>query len=426
MENKSFFRWFRFILSIPLFILLVSSPTGAQTEYPYKEVTPNYIEANTILSSLTGQDDASELVTLPFQFTFYGVPYPKAYVNTNGYLNFLHSYTYFTNKNTPRLGLPDGTIYAFWDDLAVPGDGSVRTEVLGTAPKRQFVIEWRNVTLNGDWVNRFDFEIVLHETGAILLQYRNIDIGTPEMGSSATIGLENQTGDAGVQFSFNTTALKSPEFAILFGKAEKNVPVDINPRRCPNPVNLVRKGVLRVAILGTADVPVSAIDPSTVTLQGIAPLRWRLEDVGTPYEPFVGKTDVYHCNNLGPDGYPDLIFKFDTEDVVGAGAGALGVVQAGQALLLKLDGKLLDGTEIKGEDSVVIIRGHHKWEKERTGHHDDRWKKDRTGHHKREDRTGHHKKEKDRDHKKEKDRDGHHKWEKDRDDDREDDEDDDD
>jgi len=402
MENKCFFRWFRVILSIPLFILLVSSPTDAQTEYPYKEVTPGYIEAGNPLG-LTG-DDASSPVTLPFPFTFYGSTYTTAWVSTNGFLSFVDSWSGVDNPPSyfppPNSGLPNGAIYAFWDDLDVNAynNASVRTEVFGAAPKRQFVIEWRNVMFKDPYRygNSFDFEIVLHEgTGAILLQYRNIDSMTDETGISTTIGLENQTGSAAALFSHDRPAIKAPEFAILFGKVAQNVPVDIKPKRCPNPVNLVRKGVLRVAILGTANVPVSAIDPNSVTLQGITPQRWHVEDVGTPYDPFVGKTDIYNCNNLGPDGYPDLIFKFDTEDVVGAPGGlqAGQPVQAGQALLLKLDGKLLDGTEIKGEDSVVIIRGHHKWEKEKKGHHEKEKVKD------------HHKKEKDRDHGRDHDRD---------------------
>lgn len=407
MENKSNFRRFSLILSISLFILLASSPTDAQivypcaqsAEYPCKEVTPSYIEASTDLG-LTG-DGAFSPVTLPFPFTFYGVTYNTANVRTNGFLSFVDTSSaidnpvYFPTSGSGLPTSPNGAIYAFWDYLAVNAyvGASVRTQTLGTAPNRQFVIEWRNVTFADGWGTPFDFEIVLHEgTGAILLQYRNIDSATPETGSSATIGLENQAGTAASLLSHNRPAIKSPQFAILFGKAAKDVPVDIKPKRCPNPVNLARKGVLRVAILGTRDVPVSAIDPNSVTLQGIAPRRWRLEDVGTPYEPFVGKTDIYNCNNLGPDGNPDLIFKFDTEDVV-ATQGALSAVQAGQAFLLKLDGKLLDGTEIKGEDSVVIIRAHHKKEK---------------------DRDGHHKKEKEKD---------HDKKEKDRDDDREDDDD---
>jgi len=231
----------------------------------------------------------------------------------------------------------------------------VLTEVRGTAPKRLFVIEWRNVTFSSDnYGPRIDFEIVLYETGAILFQYRSIDDNLLERGRYATIGLKGPTDDAApTQFSCNTAAIEAGKFAILFGNLAKDVPVDIKPGGCPNPINLVSKGVLPVAILGTKDVDVKNIDPKTVTLQGLRPLRWSLEDVASPYEPFVGKTDPYQCNTLGPDGYPDLVFKFDTQEV----ASALGDVNTGQTVILELHGQLRDRTEIKGEDSVIIIRG---------------------------------------------------------------------
>jgi hypothetical protein len=351
MESKAFFRRVRFILPISLFILLISSPIGAQTNYPINVVTPSYIEASTLLP-LTG-DDASLRLPLPFPFTFYGVTYNQAYVATNGYLNFLDfmgGASYYSNRPIPDRRVPNGAIYAFWDDLYVDDKASMFTEVRGTAPKRMFVIEWRNVTFNGDEVKRIDFEIILYETGTILFQYRNIDNNSRESASSATIGIENASGDAAAQFSFNTAVLGTGEFAILFGNVAKEVPVDIKPGSCPNPLNLVSKGVLPVAILGTADFDVRTIDPTTVRLKGVAPLRWSLEDVATPYEPFVGKTDIHHCNTLGPDGNLDLIFKFDTEEVAAA-IGDFDVV------ILELRGQLRDGTEIKGEDSALIIRG---------------------------------------------------------------------
>jgi hypothetical protein len=200
-----------------------------------------------------------------------------------------------------------------------------------------------------------------------------------------------------VQFSCNTSAIEAGEFAIAFGKLAKDVPVDIKPRACPNPLNLANKGVLPVAILGTADLDVKTIDPATVTLNGIAPLRWKLEDAATPYEPFVGKTDIYQCNTRGPDGNLDIVFKFDTEEVAEA-LVALGDVTAGQALILKLDGKLKDGTEIKGEDSVIIIRGHHAREHER-----EHEKKHEKEHDKKHDKD--HEKKHDKEHEKEHDRD---------------------
>ena len=60
------------------------------------------------------------------------------------------------------------------------------------------------------------------------------------------------------------------------------VPVDIKPQSCPNPLNVGKKGVLPVAVLGNDDFDVTDIDPSSVRLAGVPPLRSSLEDVATP------------------------------------------------------------------------------------------------------------------------------------------------
>jgi len=52
---------------------------------------------------------------------------------------------------------------------------SVRTQELGAAPNRRFVIEWRNVRFYSDPTLRLRFEIVLLENGEILLQYADVD-----------------------------------------------------------------------------------------------------------------------------------------------------------------------------------------------------------------------------------------------------------
>ena len=69
------------------------------------------------------------------------------------------------------------------------------------------------------------------------------------------------------------------------------VAVDIRPGSCPNPLNCKSKGVLPVAILGTAELDVTSIDPVTVRLAGAYPLRFELEDVATPFTPLTGKQD---------------------------------------------------------------------------------------------------------------------------------------
>ena len=69
------------------------------------------------------------------------------------------------------------------------------------------MIEFRNLHYFNDTTRRVDFNIVLHENGEILTQYRNIADDGRERGNSATTGIENQTGTVALRFSFNEPVL---------------------------------------------------------------------------------------------------------------------------------------------------------------------------------------------------------------------------
>ena len=176
-------------------------------------VSPSYIEGDTALG-LSGDDNAVQL-NLPFTFTFYGQSYNSASVATNGYLNFLALNSIFSNSSIPSAADPNGAIYPFWDDLFLDGASSTWTKLIGSAPNRQLVIEWRNASFFSG-AGRIDFEVVLYENGRILTQYRNIDNDGQEQGNSATLGIENAAGDDALQYSFNEAAIASPQFAVLY------------------------------------------------------------------------------------------------------------------------------------------------------------------------------------------------------------------
>jgi hypothetical protein len=129
------------------------------------------------------------------------------------------------------------------------------------------------------------------------------------------------------------------------------IAVDIKPGSCPNPINTKSKGVLPVAILGTETFDVKRIDPASVELVGVKPLRSSFEDVSTPYEPFIGKQGANDCNENGPDGFTDLTLKFSTQGII----SALGPVNDGDELTLELNALLEDGTPVTGEDVVIIL-----------------------------------------------------------------------
>jgi extracellular elastinolytic metalloproteinase len=174
--------------------------------YSCEEETTAFTEAANVLA-LTG-DDAALAVPLPFPFTYYGQQYNTAFVATNGHVNFNALSTAITNAAVPSTGTPNAAIYPFWDDLFVDASASVRTELVGSAPNRRFVIEWRNVHFFGNTSQRIDVSLVLHENGEILTQQRNLADDVRERGSSATLGIENATGTVGLQFSFNSPVLQ--------------------------------------------------------------------------------------------------------------------------------------------------------------------------------------------------------------------------
>lgn len=126
------------------------------------------------------------------------------------------------------------------------------------------------------------------------------------------------------------------------------VSIDVKPGSCPNPLNVKDKGVLPVAVLGSEDFDVFKIDPVSIHLEGVAPIRSSYEDVATPAS---NEMDDCDCTTEGQDGYLDLILKFDVQEIV----AALGGVYDGDELILTLTGQTHGGTPIEGTDCVVII-----------------------------------------------------------------------
>ena len=185
-----------------------------------------YVAANTVLS-LSG-DDASATVALPFPFYFYGQFYNTAYVSTNGTVNFLAASTVYSNTSIPSTSTPNATIYALWDDLNVPSGSSVRTEVVGAAPNRSFVIEWRSVQFLGNSTPVIGFEVVLSENGQVTLQYATIGTDPRAQGNSATIGIENSAGTVALQYAYNQAVLGDGQTIVFLPPAIANTAPVVN------------------------------------------------------------------------------------------------------------------------------------------------------------------------------------------------------
>jgi hypothetical protein len=176
-----------------------------------------------------------------------------------------------------------------------------------------------------------------------------------------TLSVDNATdpGNYSCVIGFYAGAYSDPDAGrflgvqvVSFEVYAVEAPLDIRPASCPNLLNVGEKGVLPVAILGAADFDATAVDAATVRLAGVAPLRWAVEDVATPYEPWNYKVGKMDCTAAGPDGYTDLTLKFNAAEVM----AALGDVSDGDVLVIQLTGNLLDGRAIAGLDVVVMIK----------------------------------------------------------------------
>jgi hypothetical protein len=135
----------------------------------------------------------------------------------------------------------------------------------------------------------------------------------------------------------------------VFSEQPLEAMLDIRPLSCPNPLNPRSRGVLPVAVLGMEDMDVRDIDPASILLEGVAPLRWSFEDVAAASSGL----EECSCSSAGPDGRTDLALKFETQAIVRA--LALGESTERRTLTLTIEGELKNGTRFEGSDCVVIV-----------------------------------------------------------------------
>jgi subtilisin family serine protease len=181
--------------------------------YKCRGVPGSFIDAETVLP-LVG-DLVQLSIPLPFPVTLYGQTYETANVTPKGYIELTPSTVNYINGAIPDPITPNAAIYAFWDDLVVDSASSVRTQVVGSAPNRKFVVEWRDVQFFEQPNLRVRFEMILSETGQIEFQYASPTDDPRQQGNSATIGIENDKGTVALQYSLNEAAI-SGGTGILF------------------------------------------------------------------------------------------------------------------------------------------------------------------------------------------------------------------
>ena len=149
-------------------------------------------------------DDGEANITMPFSITLYGTTSNQMRVGNNGAILFgaTAGDIAFTNSPLPMAGA--GPVIApLWDDFDGT-QGDVYHGTVGTAPNRQFVVQWNNRAHypGTDNTDGATFEVVFDEaTGGISFQYLDVAYSAVNNVSSdpddctngvcATIGLQS-------------------------------------------------------------------------------------------------------------------------------------------------------------------------------------------------------------------------------------------
>ena len=130
--------------------------------------------------------------------------------------------------------------------------------------------------------------------------------------------------------------LAAPGLRPAFAQDEHDhlhVEIDIRPGQYPNPINLKSRGLVPVALFGSAEFDVSTVDTSTVQLG-----KMDHEAPGAPAVRFV-------FEDINDDGYQDILFFFRASQTG---------LEPGDTMAC-LHGMTLDGTHFCGHDQVVVI-----------------------------------------------------------------------
>jgi len=164
----------------------------------------NFVDISGTGTPLGLSDDGSAGVTLPFSFNFYGSTSNLISVSNNGGIVFGASVAFlnYINLALPAASLSGPAILPLWDDFDSTS-GDVYTDVRGSAPNRQFIVEWYNRTHFTGNTDSATFEVIFNEAdGTLQFEYADVTYtGANSFGGSdpdvcdggvcATIGLQS-------------------------------------------------------------------------------------------------------------------------------------------------------------------------------------------------------------------------------------------
>jgi len=168
-------------------------------------VTYDWVDISGVGTEVSLGDDEAVSVALPFDFNFYGITNNTINISSNGYLTFddiLSDYEYQNNAITSSYNVSN-FIAPFWDDLNPDHAGSIYHHY--DAENNRFIVQYQDVA-RYETEGSLTFQTILNADGSIIYQYNNLNAAV----NSATVGLENPDGNAGLQIVHNNQNDENP------------------------------------------------------------------------------------------------------------------------------------------------------------------------------------------------------------------------
>jgi len=239
-----------------------SSELVSATTYAFTAATGVALEdmssGTTLLVGADSDDFASAVTPIGFEFWYDGVRQTLFSANANGLmrLGVAAVTTAFSNAITSTTNNPH--IAPYWDDLWIGNNGKVHYKVVGSAPNRKLVVEWRNqqvprvaaATAGAGTYQAWLFE----STGAIEFVYGS-GIAT---GTSYTVGL----GTSATSFAAVTTSTNTVSYATANDTQTAAIPSGTAYTFTPN-TPTATPGALSFTAVGLNTMTLNWADTST-------------------------------------------------------------------------------------------------------------------------------------------------------------------
>ena len=207
-NSKKPINRFAFIAMLILLFACGNTTIAQVASYTFSSTSGTYTSVSgTTFVSGAAWDDDTVTVNLPFTFTYNNVPFTQVSINDNGLLSFNYFPIPQDVCGLQSTATPFNSIAGYGTDLhGASAASSVQYTTVGSAPNRQFVVQWTDCDhyKTTAYNNHISFQIRLSETtNAIQVIWGTVTMATT-WGANTCSDAATESGSVGLMG--NTTS----------------------------------------------------------------------------------------------------------------------------------------------------------------------------------------------------------------------------